>query len=121
MTRQELEQILARNPAVTANDDPPRVAGVQSSVNKPDKGGPLVRRLRRTRESVARIIIRITDRRIRPLDPDRFAGGVHTLLDGLRHSKLIPEDNPFAIKLELESEEVSRRKEEGTFIDIIYP
>ncbi len=98
-----------------------RTGWVDGLTNKPDKGRPLVRRLRRTRESVARIIVRITDRRVRPCDPDRFAGGLHTLIDGLRKSKLIPEDNPFAIRLELEAEEVSRRKEEGTFIEIIYP
>lgn len=73
------------------------------------------------KESVQRIVVRFTGYRVRPLDPDNFAGSVKDLLDGLRHSGLIPGDEPWRIKLETDQEKVRTYKMERTEIEIIYP
>jgi len=75
----------------------------------------------REKESVARITVRFIGYRVRPLDPDNFAGSVKDLLDGLRHCKLLPGDEPWRIKLETEQEKVARYSEERTEIVITYP
>lgn len=72
-------------------------------------------------KSMERVIVRFTGYRVRPLDPDNFAGGVKNLLDGLRHSKLIAGDEPWRIILQTDQVKVSSFKEERTEIEIEYP
>jgi hypothetical protein len=72
-------------------------------------------------KSMGRIIVRFVGYRCRPLDPDNFAGGVKDLLDGLRHSKLIPGDTPEQIRLETEQVRVAKKSQERTEITLIYP
>lgn len=43
------------------------------------------------------------------------------LLDGLRHAGLLPEDNPWTIKLQVEQEKVKGFDNEKTEIEINYP
>ena len=68
-----------------------------------------------------RVIVRITDLRVRPTDPDNLAGGCKALLDCLRYAGLIPDDNPAQIKLEVESQKVRKRSSEKTIVELIYP
>lgn len=68
-----------------------------------------------------RITVRFTGYRIRPLDPDNFAGSVKDLLDGLRRAQLIPGDEWKQIRLETEQVKVAKREEERTEIELIYP
>lgn len=75
----------------------------------------------REEESAARITVRFTGYRVRPLDPDNFAGSVKDLLDGLRHAHLIPGDEPWKIKLETEQRRVASFDEERTDIEIAWP
>ena len=72
-------------------------------------------------KSPARTIVRFEGFRVRPLDPDNFAGSVKDLLDGLRHAKLISGDEPWRIVLETEQVKVSSFKDERTEITIITP
>lgn len=72
-------------------------------------------------QGLGRISLRFIGYRVRPLDPDNFAGGTKDLIDGLRHAKLIPNDSPEAITLETEQVRVAHRKDECTIIDIEYP
>lgn len=65
------------------------------------------------------ITVRFTGYRVRPLDPDNFAGSVKDLLDGLRHARLIPGDEPWRIALETRQYKVSSFKEEKTVVQII--
>lgn len=67
---------------------------------------------------IQRTIVRFTGYRVRPLDPDNFAGGVKDLLDGLRHAGLIPGDEAWRIKLETEQVKVAHYEEEKTVIEI---
>ncbi len=66
-----------------------------------------------------RTLVRFTGYRVRPLDPDNFAGSVKDLLDGLRHAGILPGDEPWRIKLETEQEKVGRYCEEKTVIEVI--
>lgn len=71
-------------------------------------------------ESVgARIIVRITCRRVHLQDPDN--GLFKPLVDQLRYCGLLPEDDHGTIKLETDQVKVSTKKEEGTEVELIYP
>ena len=67
-------------------------------------------------QSDARVTVRFVGYRVRPLDPDNFAGSVKDLLDGLRHAGLLHGDEPWRIKLETEQVRVASFKEERTEI-----
>jgi hypothetical protein len=88
---------------------------------KRDKKAALGRADEREASGMGRIKIRFTGRRVRPLDPDNFAGSVKDLLDGLRHSQLISGDEPWRIILETEQEKVDHYYEEETIIEITIP
>ncbi len=70
---------------------------------------------------MVRPVVQFIGYRVRPLDPDNFAGGCKDLLDGLRHSGLIPGDENWRIQFATDQEKVSSRKEEKTVIRITYP
>lgn len=86
-----------------------------------DKEAALGGTVQRKAQGMGRVIVCFTGYRVRPLDPDNFAGSVKDLLDGLRHAQLIPGDEPWRIKLETEQEKVRSFKEERTEIELIYP
>lgn len=69
-------------------------------------------------EGVHRIIVRFVGFRTRPLDPDNFAAGCKDLLDGLRHSALIPGDEAWTIDFQTRQEKVSHHWQEKTVIEI---
>lgn len=69
-------------------------------------------------QSDGRITVRFVGYRVKPLDPDNFAGSVKDLLDGLRHASLISDDDPCSIKLETEQVKVSHFEDERTEIEI---
>lgn len=68
--------------------------------------------------SVQRVVVRFTGYRVKPLDPDNFAGSVKDLLDGLRHAGILLGDEPWRIKLETEQVKVAHYKDEQTVIEI---
>jgi hypothetical protein len=68
--------------------------------------------------SLRRTRIRFTGYRVRPLDPDNFAGSVKDLLDGLRHAKIISGDEWWRITLETTQKKVRSFAEEKTVIEI---
>lgn len=72
-------------------------------------------------ESVSRTRVRFTGYRLRPLDPDNFAGSVKDCLDFLRHANLIEGDEPWRIILETEQVKVNKRIDQKTVIEIFYP
>lgn len=80
----------------------------------PALGGPAKGEAR----SVQRALVRFIGFRVRPLDPDNFAGSVKDLLDGLRHAALLSGDEPWRIILETEQVKVAHFKDERTVIDI---
>lgn len=75
----------------------------------------------RKKESAPRVAVRFVGYRVRPLDPDNFAGSVKDLLDGLRYAHLISGDEPWRIRLETEQIKVGTYAEERTEIILIWP
>lgn len=69
-------------------------------------------------ESLRRTTVRFIGYRVRPLDPDNFAGSVKDLLDGLRHAALLIGDEAWRIILETEQVKVGSYKQEKTEIII---
>lgn len=63
-------------------------------------------------------VVRFIGYRVRPLDPDNFAGSVKDLLDGLRHAALISGDEPWRLRLQTEQVKVAHYSEERTEIVI---
>jgi hypothetical protein len=86
-----------------------------------DEAKPLGEAAQGKAESLQRVTVRFVGRRVRPLDPDNFAGSVKDLLDGLRHAGLLLGDEPWRIKLETEQVKVKSYKDEKTIIEITYP
>ena len=72
-------------------------------------------------KGIRRTLVRFTGYRVKPLDPDNFAGSVKDLLDGLRHAGILQGDEPWRIKLETEQEKVGKYSEERTVIEIVNP
>lgn len=66
----------------------------------------------------SRITVRITRCARKLLDADNFAGGCKAIIDRLRYSGYIVDDNPAAVRLEFEQEKVRTKKEEGTRIEL---
>jgi hypothetical protein len=88
---------------------------------QPDQTPALERANAGEASGLQRIVVRFVGHRVRPIDPDNFAGSVKDLLDGLRHAGLIPGDEPWRIKLETEQEQVEHFADEKTVIEITIP
>jgi hypothetical protein len=65
-----------------------------------------------------RTTVRFIGYRVRPLDPDNFAGSCKDLLDGLRHAGLISGDEAWRIRFQTEQVRVGTFAEEVTVIEI---
>lgn len=102
---------------LSANETP-NLRQIPNSDPKPNKRRALGTSLQGKTQSVPRIIIRFTGYRVRPLDPDNFAGSVKDLLDALRYAHLVDGDEPWRIKLETEQEKVKSYAEERIMIEI---
>lgn len=85
------------------------------------KKAALERSNAREKEGLPRITVRFVGYRVRPLDPDNFAGGCKDLLDGLRHAAIIPGDEPWRITLQTEQVCVHAYAQERTVIEINDP
>lgn len=70
---------------------------------------------------LGRVLVRIVGYRVRPLDPDNFAGSCKDCIDFLRHARLIDGDEPWRIRLETEQVKVGTFKEEKTVIELTHP
>jgi hypothetical protein len=68
-----------------------------------------------------RVRIKFTGHRVKPLDPDNFAGSVKDCLDFLHRSGIIEGDEPWKIILETDQKKVKHYEEEKTEIEIQYP
>lgn len=86
---------------------------------KPDQAPALDRAAQGKEKSIPRVTVRFIGYRVRPLDPDNFAGSVKDLLDGLRHAGLILGDEPWRIALQTEQVRVGKFADERTVIEIL--
>ena len=65
-----------------------------------------------------RFRVSISSYRRRLLDPDNLQGGCKYFVDCCRYAKLIPDDRPQDIILEVRQEKVKRKEDERTEIEI---
>lgn len=86
-----------------------------------DKAPALDGAARGGQEGQDRARVRFTGFRVRPLDPDNFAGSCKGLIDGLRYAGLIRGDEPWNIILETEQVRVSEFCQEKTVIELELP
>ncbi len=86
-----------------------------------DQAQPLGEAEQGEKTGIQRTLVQFIGYRVRPLDPDNFAGSVKDLLDGLRHAGLISGDEPWRIILKTEQVKVATFKEEKTVIEITTP
>ena len=98
---------------------------IQNTITKqnhaPALGSPIQGKKVSLGRATGRIEVRFTLFRVRCLDPDNAAASTKNLLDGLRHAGLLPEDNPWTIKLQVEQEKIKGFDNEKTEIEINYP
>jgi len=88
---------------------------------KRDKASALGGAAKGKTQGVERVRVRFTGYRVRPLDPDNFAGSVKDCLDFLRHAAIIEGDEPWRIILETEQVKVAHFKDERTEITVEIP
>jgi hypothetical protein len=73
------------------------------------------------RGGVCRHRVRIISRRVRLCDPDNLVGGVKHLVDALRIARIIPEDDPASLLLEVSQEKVKTFAAEETLVEVTVP
>ena len=120
MTKAEYQELLARGSS-SFKDANKADRQLQNTVAKRNKAKSLDGANKGKMESVERPTVRFTGYRVRPCDPDNFAGSCKDLLDGLRHAGLIPGDEPWKIIFQTKQVKVGSSTEEKTEIEIIYP
>jgi len=121
MNEQDLKNILARNPQLTASDNHTSgIKGVQSTKRQPNPPQTLASVPRPEIESLGRPVVRITSYRVRELDDENFAWGCKALFDGLQEAGLIKSDSRKDIDREYEQIKVTHQHQEETVIRIRY-
>jgi hypothetical protein len=83
----------------------------------PALGGPA----EREETCVGSITLRYRFYRVRPQDPENAAASTKDLTDGIRRCGLIPGDDPWQVRLEVEQVKVKTFHHEKTVIEIIWP
>ena len=94
---------------------------VSHAKSQPDEAPTLEPAVSREAKGVSRATVRFTGYRVKPLDPDNFAGSCKDLLDGLRHANLISGDEAWRIRFETEQVKVAHFVDEKTVVEVIYP
>jgi hypothetical protein len=99
--------------------------GIQNPVIKPDTALALGKAIQQPATHMddpnERIRIHVTGLRVRPIDPDNFAGGCKALIDGIVASGIIARDNWQTIEVSFSQEKVSTWLREGTLVEIEFP
>lgn len=119
MTEAELKQLLARNPAISVDENSVvrKIHATQpepGTPDAPDAGSP------RKEQGQSRPLVRFTFCRTRLVDVDCVAGLGKDLLDGLADAGLISGDREDQIIYEASQKKVGHKRDEGIIIEIVY-
>lgn len=117
LTRDQLKQLLARNPQIRCDDQ--TLAKVSPPLEEPGTPDALDQVVPAQTKSQSRPLVRFIFRRLQLWDVDAVAGGSKDLLDGLQEAGLIPGDRPDQIRFEAFQEQVKTKRQEGTVIELI--
>lgn len=115
-----------QKPPVTSEAPKPYQHATHAQIDRPvpnpepqrDETQPLGCTAQGKEEVLGRVRVRFTGYRVRPLDPDNFAGSCKDSLDFLRHCGLIDGDEPWKIIFETEQVKVRHFSEERTEIEV---
>lgn len=124
ITRAELARLTSKPSASIlaangfTNEANPDATRVPHPKPKPVKRPALEPAIQGEAKSLQGTRVCFTGFRVRPLDPDNFAGSIKDLLDGLRHAHVIEGDEPWRITLETKQVRVRSFKEEKTVIEV---
>lgn len=108
------------NPHLYVNSHTPK-SPIQNPKPERDERPALGATVSGKTEGDGRAIVRFIGYRVRPLDPDNFAGSVKNLLDGLHKAQIISGDEYWRIKLETDQVKVAHKSEERTEVEVILP
>jgi hypothetical protein len=117
-SREQLDEFCKRTRQRNPLNEPAARSQTQNAKPKRHKTPALGGAIPREAKSTPRIVVGFIGYRVRPLDPDNFAGSVKDLLDGLRHAQIIPGDEPWKIRFQTEQVKVNHYKEEKTVIQV---
>ena len=98
------------------NADP----GLQDSESERLSGSSLDKASQREAKGFARAHVCITAFTVRPRDADNLAGGCKALIDAIKKLKLISDDDPYSIELEVRQRHVEHFDNEKTLVEIEY-
>lgn len=121
LTEQQLSQILARNPSLKIDENPAGAQRLPGAKRKPDHLPSLDSLPAPEIEGLGRPILRIISRRVRLLDADNYAEGCKALVDWIKKAGFIFDDSEEHVDLRYVQEPVKTRREETTFVEIIWP
>lgn len=96
---------------------PSLAAGLHHTLSKQDAELSPLGQDEDEERSTGRFKVRITVFRAKLLDPDSCAGAVKFILDACRYDKLIRDDNPESIVLEV-AQVKAKKENRGTLIEI---
>lgn len=117
-SREQLDEFCKRTRQRNPLNDTDTRSQIQDAKPKRHKAPALGGTIPRETKGTPRLVVCFIGYRVRPLDPDNFAGSVKDLLDGLRHSQIIPGDEPWKIRFQTEQVKVNHYKEEKTVIQV---
>jgi hypothetical protein len=121
MTEADLQKLLDRNPQIKVDENHPGVKGLPSPERKRNDVPQLASLPSPEIEGLGRPLIRVISRRIRQLDFENLTQGCKPLFDGLEKAGVILSDSPDHIDRDYIQELVKTKREETTFVEIVWP
>lgn len=106
--------------ALILNENNPIPEGLRDPKPERIPVGQLEGGIRGETKSSSRIVVRIERRSTHLLDPDNLYGSCKPLIDCLRSSELIDDDDSESIALSVKQSKVKTRKEHETIVEIDY-
>jgi hypothetical protein len=120
MTHNEYRKLIANARNTTRRLNQTVAAGLHTAQSEPASAKTLDGGSRGETKSADRARVRFTICRQRLLDADNLAGGIKPLVDALRYTGCIRDDDPGSIALEVRQVKVRSKNEKGTLIEVTY-
>src|SRR5258708_1716221 len=121
MTEAELQKILDRNSQIKVDENHSGTKRLPDPKREPNDQATLESVRSPEIEGLGRPLIRVISRRVRQLDFENLTQGCKPLFDGLEKAGVILSDSPKDIDRDYVQELVKTKREETTFIEIVWP
>jgi hypothetical protein len=120
MTEMQLKKILDANPQIKVDENHSGTKRLPNPERERDDQAPLESVRSPEIQGLGRPLIRVISRRVRQLDFENLTQGCKPLFDGLEKAGVILSDSPKHIDRDYVQELVKTKREETTFIEIIW-